>query len=82
MNKLINTKKNIKFIYLFFLFIIYTCSVSAVGDNFEILNSRPLKSPFWGDVVQTQYLAIFLKHATKSFHGSFEVIGRSRQKHV
>lgn len=38
MNKLINTKKNIKFIYLFFLFIIYTCSVSAVGDNFEILN--------------------------------------------
>ena len=47
-----------------------------------ILNSRPLKSPFWGDVVLTQYLAFFLKHATKSFHGSFEVIDRSRQKNV
>ena len=44
--------------------------------------SRPLKSPFLGDVVLTQYLANFLKHATKSFHGSFEVIDRSRQKNV
>ena len=46
------------------------------------LNSRPLKSPFLRDIVQTQYLAYFLKHAPKSFHGSFEVIGRCRQKHV
>ena len=46
------------------------------------LISRPLKSPFLRDVVLTQYLANFLKHATKSFHGSFEVIDRSRQKNV
>ena len=46
------------------------------------VSSRPLKSPFLRDIVPTQYLANFLKHATKSFHGSFEVIGRSRQKHV
>ena len=52
--------------------------------NFDFfkLYSRPLKSPFWGDVVLTQYLANFLKHATKSFHGSFEVIDRSHQKNV
>ena len=48
----------------------------------ELLLSRPLKSPFLRDIVQTQYLAYFLKHAPKSFHGSFEVIGRCRQKHV
>ena len=47
-----------------------------------MVNSRPLKSPFLRDVVLTQYLANFLKHATKSFHGSFEVIDRSRQKNV
>lgn len=53
-----------------------------IMKTFLALISRPLKSPFWGDVVLTQYLANFLKHATKSFHGSFEVIDRSRQKNV
>ena len=50
-------------------------------EEFKVV-SRPLKSPFLRDVVLTQYLANFLKHATKSFHGSFEVIDRNRQKNV
>lgn len=44
------------------------------------LCSRPLKSPFLRDIVHRQYLANFLNHTKKSFHGSFEVIGRCRQK--
>ena len=44
--------------------------------------SRPLKSPLLRDIVQPQYLAYFLNHVPKSFHGSSEVIGRCRQKHV
>lgn len=55
-------------------------SINIHAEN--ILISCPLKSPFLRDVVLTQYLANFLKHATKSFHGSFEVIDRSRQKNV
>lgn len=47
-----------------------------------VLYSRPLKSPFLRDIVLTQYLANFLKHATKSFHSSFEFIGLCHQKHV
>lgn len=46
------------------------------------LSSHPLKSPFLRDIVQIQYPANFLKHVPKSFHGSFEVIGRCCQKHV
>ena len=57
-------------------------SYSALRTMKHRINSRPLKSPFLGDVVLTQYLANFLKHATKSFHGSFKVIDRSRQKNV
>ena len=48
----------------------------------EILFSRPLKSQFLRDVVQTQYLANFLNHAQKSIHGPFEVISRCSQKHI
>ena len=44
-----------------------------------LLTSRPLKSPFLRDIVFPQYLADFMKHAPKSFHGSFEVIGCCRQ---
>ena len=44
--------------------------------------SRPLKSPLLRDIVQPQYLAYFLNHVPKSFHGSSEVIGRCCQKHV
>ena len=40
--------------------------------------SRPLKSPFLRDIVQTQYLAYFLKHTPKSFHGSLEKINQER----
>ena len=54
-------------------------SSQSVG---ETLYSHPLKSPFLRDIVQKQYLANFLKHVPKSFHGSFEVIGRCCQKHV
>ena len=46
------------------------------------LFSRPLKSQFLRDIVLTHYLAYFLEHAPKSFHCSFEVIGRCRQKNV
>ena len=61
-------------------FIDHSCDI--IKERYTDLYSRPLKSPFLGDVVLTQYLANFLKHATKSFHGSFEVIDRSRQKNV
>ena len=46
------------------------------------LYSHPLKSQFLRDIVLTHYLAYFLEHAPKSFHCSFEVIGRCRQKNV
>ncbi len=46
------------------------------------LFSHPLKSQFLRDIVLTHYLAYFLEHAPKSFHCSFEVIGRCRQKNV
>ena len=46
------------------------------------LLSHPLKSQFLRDIVLTHYLAYFLEHAPKSFHCSFEVIGRCRQKNV
>ena len=39
------------------------------------ITSRPFKKTFLRDIVLTQYLAYFLKHAPNSFHGSFEVIG-------
>ncbi len=51
-------------------------------DVEAIINSLPLKSPFLRDIVQIQYLVNFLNHVPKSFHCSFEVIGRCRQKHV
>ena len=34
------------------------------------------------DTVQTQYLAYFFESCPKSFHGSSEVMGRCRRKHV
>ena len=46
------------------------------------ITSRPFKKTFLRDIVLTQYLAYFLKHAPNSFHGSIEVIGRCSQKHV
>ena len=63
-------------------FFLFLPSHILAGIATWLVCSRPLKSPFLGDVVLTQYLANFLKHATKSFHGSFEVIDRSRQKNV
>lgn len=47
-----------------------------------VITSHPLKSQFLRDIVLTHYLAYFLEHAPKSFHCSFEVIGRCRQKNV
>ena len=49
------------------------------SDRVMQLRSRPLKSPFLRDIDFPQYLADFMKHAPKSFHGSFEVIGCCRQ---
>ncbi len=55
---------------------------STFVRTLNLIVSHPLKNPFLRDIVQIQYLANFLKHVPKSFHGSFEVIGRCCQKHV
>ena len=49
-----------------------------MNRNVRHVYSRPLKSTFLRDIVLIQYLANFLNQATKSFHGSFEVICSSR----
>ena len=55
----------------------------ALGyEGGALVNSHPLKSQFLRDIVLTHYLAYFFEHAPKSFHCSFEVIGRCRQKNV
>lgn len=50
--------------------------------SLRMIFSHPFKSPFLRDIVQTQYLANFLKYAQKSFHCSFEVIGCYSLKRV
>ena len=41
-----------------------------------------LKKPIFARYCSDAASHIFLNHAPKSFHGSFEVIGRCRRKHV
>ena len=56
--------------------------VKSPHYNRRPLYGHPLKGPLLRDIVLTQYPVHFLKHVPKSFHGSSEVIGRCRQKHV
>lgn len=66
-----------------YTYLVKNCAPAVVAAQvYNCLSSHPLKSPFLRDIVLIQYLADFIKHAPKSFHGSFEVIGRCRQKHV
>ena len=74
---------------IIFFQIMSNCGLNGELGNFytkdiyeEILDSRPLKSPFLRDIVLTQYLVDFMQHVPKSFHSSFEVIGRCRQQNV
>ena len=71
------------FIKFYVYFSGYYEIISAVNPDLNAamatLSSRPLKSPFLRDIVIPQYLADFMKHAPKSFHGSSEVIGCCRQ---